>query len=234
MSKQNDLRLSEEINNSIQTMIAGLAHEIKNPLNSIKGASEYLNKKYNNLADVKEFTDIIINEIERLDKYLNEFLSFSRSVKLKLQRVDVESFLRGIIMTIKHSISAELNIFIKKKLPEIYIDPEQMRQVIVNLLSNAKDAVENTQNPEIKLKAWNNHNKIYIAVIDNGRGIAKEEIKSIFIPFWTTKEKGIGLGLSICKSIVEKHSGKIKVKSSLNKGSEFIISFPLKKVGYKL
>lgn len=231
MKKQKDKQLSNQINNSIQTMIAGLAHEIRNPLNSIKGASEYLNKKYNNLADVKEFTDIIIKEIERLDKYLNEFLSFSRGVKLKLQRINIENFLSGIIMTIKHSIPIELNISIEKKLPDINIDPEQMRQVIVNLLSNAKDAVKETHNPQIKLKAWKDKKKIYIAVIDNGVGIKKEDLNSIFIPFWTTKENGLGLGLAICKSIVEKHNGRIKAKSSLDKGSEFIISFPLNKRG---
>ncbi|MBP7792440.1 MAG: HAMP domain-containing histidine kinase [Candidatus Goldbacteria bacterium] len=227
---KNNRQISEQMNNSIQTMIAGLAHEIKNPLNSIKGASEFLNKKYCNLEEVKEFTDIIIKEIERLDKYLNEFMSFSRGVKLKLQRVNVENFLSGIIMTIKHSIPAELRISINKNLPDINIDPEQIRQVIVNLLSNAKEAVKNTENPRIEIKAWKDSKKIYIAIIDNGMGIKKEELNSIFLPFWTNREDGIGLGLTICKSIVEKHNGKIKVKSSLNNGSKFIISFLINKV----
>jgi two-component system nitrogen regulation sensor histidine kinase GlnL len=215
-----------QISNSIQTMIAGLAHEIKNPLNSIKGASEYLNKKYYDIEAVKEFTDIIIKEIERLDKYLNEFLSFSRGVKLKLEKVNVENFLSGIIMTVKHSIPSEIRISIEKNLPCIYIDQEQMRQVIVNLLSNAKDAIKKINNPEINLKAWKDKRKIYISIIDNGTGIKKEDLNSIFLPFWTTKENGLGLGLSICKSIVEKHKGTIKVKSYLEKGSEFIISLP--------
>ncbi|MCX8092549.1 MAG: HAMP domain-containing histidine kinase [Candidatus Goldbacteria bacterium] len=220
-------KLTDQINNSIQTMIAGLAHEIRNPLNSIKGASEYLNKKYSNLDDVKEFTDIIINEIERLDKYLNEFLSFSRGVKLKLKKVNLENFLSGIIMTIKHSIPVDVGIFVEKNLPDIYIDPEQMRQVIVNLLSNAKDAIINIKNPEIKIIARKIKNKVHISIIDNGHGIKSDDINSIFVPFWTTKENGLGLGLAICKSIIEKHKGNISVRSKLNKGSEFIISLPL-------
>jgi len=230
MIKPKDRQISNQINNSIQTMIASLAHEIKNPLNSIKGASEYLNKKYTNLEEIKEFTDIIIKEIEHLDKYLNEFLSFSRGVKIKLQKINLESYLSGIIMTIKHSIPAELKISLDDDLSDIYIDPEQMRQVIINLLSNANDAVKNINNPEIILKVWNDDKKLYISVTDNGTGIKKQDLNNIFIPFYTTKENGLGLGLSICKSIVEKHYGKIKVKSILNKGSEFTIIFPLNKV----
>jgi|DewCreStandDraft_4_1066084.scaffolds.fasta_scaffold08984_8 signal transduction histidine kinase len=230
MIKPKYRQISNQINNSIQTMIASLAHEIKNPLNSIKGASEYLNKKYTNLEEIKEFTDIIIKEIEHLDKYLNEFLSFSRGVKIKLQKINLESYLSGIIMTIKHSIPAELKISLDDDLSDIYIDPEQMRQVIINLLSNANDAVKNINNPEIILKVWNDDKKLYISVTDNGTGIKKQDLNNIFIPFYTTKENGLGLGLSICKSIVEKHYGKIKVKSILNKGSEFTIIFPLNKV----
>lgn len=213
---------------AIQTMIAGLAHEIKNPLNSIKGASEYLNKKYSDIEDVYEFTKIIIEEIERLDKYINEFLSFSRGVKIKPKKVNIYNFLSGIVMTVKHSFPTEIKIYDYSEIKYAYLDPEQMRQVFVNLLSNSKDALKDTSSPEVKIVIKNDKRNIYISVIDNGHGIDSNYIKDIFLPFFTTKENGLGLGLTICKSIVEKHKGKISVKSELNKGCEFTIQLPIR------
>jgi signal transduction histidine kinase len=215
---------------STETMIAALAHEIKNPLNAMKGASQYLHNKYIDTADIKEFTGIILAEIDRLDRYLNEFLSFSRGMKLKLRTVNVENFVTGMVMTVKHSFPCEIKIEMEYGMPDVEMDPEQIRQVLVNLLSNAKDAVSGDINrlPQVKIKAGIYKKNLHVSVIDNGSGMEAGVIKQIFNPFFTTKETGIGIGLTISKTIVEKHGGRIEVSSRPGRGTEFTIIIPAK------
>jgi len=208
-------------------MIAALAHEIKNPLNSMKGAAEFLNQKYGSQTEIKEFTGIILDEIDRLDTYLNEFLSFSRGTRIRLKQVNVGNFIAGIVMTMKHSFPAGLEFSAEPQGVTAEMDPEQIRQVLVNLLSNAKDACASVPGgASAFIRAWPGKKCLFISVSDQGTGISREIRKKIFDPFFTTKENGIGIGLAICRAIIEKHRGRIKVKSAEGKGAEFIIELP--------
>jgi signal transduction histidine kinase len=226
------IRVQKAVNpaDSTEMMIAALAHEIKNPLNSMKGAGQYLYNKYGNIADIKEFTGIIISEIERLDRYLNEFLSFSRGIKLRLKTTNIATLITGIVMTVKHSFPCEISVTANGHVPDISVDAEQLRQVLVNLLSNAKDALfeGNSVRPRVDITARADNRNVYISVIDNGAGMTGQVMKNIFVPFYTTKDSGIGIGLAISKTIIEKHGGKIKVRSTPGKGSEFILVLPVK------
>lgn len=214
-----------------EKMVAALAHEIRNPLNSMKGAAEYLYEKYTATPEVKEFSGIILSEINRVDNYLSEFLSFSRGIKLKITRVNMKSFITGIIMTVKHGFLQEIITVIDRADFFIDIDTEQMRQVMVNLLWNARDAVKASGRavPEVTIKAFMKGNKAIIEVSDNGIGIKKAMLKNIFVPFFTTKADGMGIGLSICRAVVQRHRGRIKVKTSPGKGSAFRVELPLKR-----
>jgi signal transduction histidine kinase len=210
-----------------ESMVASLAHEIKNPLNSMKGATEYLHENYKNKKEIREFTGIILDEINRLDRYLNEFMSFSRGIKLRLKKSDIKSLVEGILMLAKHSLHAPVKIkALKDNIPEIYIDPEQIRQVIVNLLTNSNDAVADSKNPEIEILLDYDAHHVYISVQDNGTGMEQEEISKIFTPFFTTKKTGMGIGLNVSRSIITKHGGEISVKSEKGKGSSFTIILP--------
>jgi len=214
-----------------ETMVAALAHEIKNPLNSMMGASQYIYNKYSNKKDIKEFIKIIIDEIERLDRYLNEFLSFSRGITLNLKESDIINFLTGVIMLTKHSFPCEIKIIkLKEDIPVVYIDHEKVVQVMINLLSNSKDAVKETPSPSVDILVDYNKNFLYITVRDNGHGIDSSDIKKVFDPFFTNKNEGIGIGLTVCKSIVKKHGGKITASSIKGKGSEFKFSISRKAV----
>ncbi len=210
-----------------ESMIAALAHEIKNPLNSIKGANKFLHDKYKSNREIREFTGLIENEILRLERYLNEFMNFSRGIKLKLKPVDIESYLKGIAMMAKYGFEGEIKIIKKKeKFPSVMLDPELFRQVIDNLILNAKDALNKKDNSEIKIII--NYDKKYflIEIYDNGCGIPKKNFKKIFLPFYTTKANGLGIGLSICNAIIKKHGGYIKVASIVNRWTKFIIKIP--------
>lgn len=212
-----------------ERMVAALAHEIRNPLNSMKGASQYLHDKYRETPEIGEFTSIIISEIDRLESYLNEFLNFSRGIRLKLMRTDMVSYIRGVVMIVKHGFPSEITVTSRKKtFPEIMIDREQLRQVFVNLFSNAKDALKGAQNPLCEVILDCDKKNMLLTVKDNGSGIPASKLNQIFTPFFTTKDHGLGIGLSISKSIVARHGGKITVKSPAGRGTSFTISLPLR------
>ncbi len=213
-----------------ERMVAALAHEIKNPLNSMKGASQYLHDKYNGQNEISEFTGIIIDEINRLERYLNEFLSFSSGMSLKLGKVRLENFITAILMIVKHSFPSDIRATIKKTpMPEVYIDQEQMRQVLVNFFSNSGDALRMVKNPKAEVILDADKKNAYITLRDNGTGINAKDIKHIFEPFFTTKDTGLGIGLAISNTIVKKHGGRITVKSVPHVSTEFTISVPLEK-----
>ena len=214
------------------TMVAALAHEIKNPLNSIKGASQYIFNKYQEKKDIKEFMGLIIDEIDRLDRYLNEFLSFSRGTELRLKKSNILNYLTGVVMVSKHSFPCEIRIIPKKNnIPLVYIDHEQLMQVMLNLMSNAKDAIKDLKNPKTEIIVDYDSRYVYLTVKDNGAGISKANQKKVFMAFYSTKETGIGIGLTICKTIVKKHKGTIKVKSAPGKGAAFTVSISRKLAG---
>ncbi len=210
-----------------ESMIAALAHEIKNPLNSIKGANKFLHDKYKFNKEIYEFTGLIENEILRLERYLNEFMSFSRGIKLRLREVDLENYLKGIILMAKHGFKGDILIKKKKdKLPLFVADPELFRQVLDNLILNAKDAVSKKNNPKIEIIIDYNGKYFIFEIFDNGCGIKKNNLKKVFLPFYTTKSNGLGIGLSICNAIIKKHNGQISVKSVEKKWTRFIIKMP--------
>lgn len=213
-----------------QRMVAALAHEIKNPLNSMKGASQYLHDKYSGKNEISEFTGIIIDEINRLERYLNEFLSFSQGMSLKLGQVNLKNFITAIVMIVKHSFPADIKVTIKKDpMPEVFMDQEQMRQVLVNFFSNSGDALRGVKDPSAEVILDADKKNIYISLKDNGPGINAKDLKHIFEPFYTTKDTGLGIGLSISNAIVKRHGGKITVKSKPGKHTVFTVSVPLEK-----
>lgn len=211
-----------------EKMVAALAHEIRNPLNSMKGAAGYLNDKYASIAEVKEFSGIIISEIARVDNYLNEFLSFSRGVKLKPTPVNLKNYITGIIMTVKHRLPYEIGTNLEKADFEVFMDAEQMRQVLVNLISNSSQAVgaASPKEPRITITASAGRGKARISVADNGTGIKRRVLKNIFVPFFTTRQDGMGIGLSVCRAVVQRHGGRILVKTKVGKGSVFTVEIP--------
>ncbi|MBN2753266.1 MAG: HAMP domain-containing histidine kinase [Candidatus Goldbacteria bacterium] len=234
--KEETIILESPLNDidSKETMIAAVAHEIKNPLNSIKGANQYLHDKYKSTQDIYEFTGIVVEEINRLERYLNEFLSFSRGVKPHMKKHDIQSFATGILMITKHNFPYGIKIISEKpKLPGVYMDAEQMKQVMVNLLNNAKDATKGKSSPRVEIRLSGDDNYIYIKVADNGCGISKKDLSRISTPFFTTKKEGMGIGLAISRSIVKKHGGDLSIESKLNKGSVFTISIPVEKRSLK-
>ena len=151
-----------------EAMVAAVAHEIKNPLNAIKGANRYLNVKYADNEDIKEFTQIVIDEINRLEKHLNEFMSFSRGVKLRLKNEDIYSLVTGVIMLVKHNFDEPITLTVKNGgIPPVYADSEQMKQVLVNLFNNAKEACEGLEKALIEVIISSDESRVTVEIKDN-------------------------------------------------------------------
>ncbi len=204
-------------------LAATLAHEIKNPLNAIGGAATYIGKNTKGSL-AKEFVSVITSEVSRIDKLTTTLLSFSKTAEPNPEPTDLNKLAKeSLYLLSKESPDLQVSIIedLAEDLPLVNCDYNQIKQVIINLLINALDAV--SEQGEIRLKTWHKKNKTYLSVEDNGSGILPEIIYNIFNPFFTTKTRGTGLGLAISKKIAREHGGDLTVESSPGKGSTFTL-----------
>lgn len=222
---QKELIRQEKLS-AIGKMANNVGHELRNPLGVIGNSAYYLNMKLKDTDEkVKKHLGIIQREVERSNKIISDLLDFSRTVSQSLEKSQLNSIIRGLL----DDISIPDNITIEKrldeKLPQILIDPVQVEQVFRKILNNAVEAMPTGGKLEIRTGVADDFAEIVFK--DTGEGIDKEILQDIFDPFYTTKMKRIGLGLTIVKSIVDMHRGGVEVKSKPGKGSTFIVKLPL-------
>lgn len=214
-------------------LTADVAHEIRNPLTSIGGFARRLNKKLEPCSKEKEYAEIVISEVNRLERILRDVLIFSKEAKCNCDFQEINEPIKESIQTFI-DICKEQSINIEGKLdtslPPVLIDKDQIREAVNNIISNAIDAMPKGGTLRINTFMEELHNVNYVAaeVADTGNGIPKEKLNMIFEPFYTTKEigTGTGLGLSICKKIIDEHDGLMIVESELGKGTTFTLFFP--------
>jgi len=217
---------------AIGQLAGGVGHELRNPLGAIKNAVYYIRGKIANseLAQkeprVMEFLDIVDDEVSSSNKIINDLLGFSRVGKPAVSPARIE----GVVDDALSRLVAPEHVEVVKKLdaglPEVGIDTDQIRQVLVNIIMNAVQAMP--EGGRLTLSARERSKFLEVKVADSGCGIAREVIGKIFDPLFTTRAKGIGLGLAVCKTIVERHGGTIGVESKVGKGTTFTIRLPLK------
>lgn len=222
-----DEELEKEKSVLLEEMATGLAHEIRNPLGSIKGAAQYLRSEVDT-AKNRNLIDVIIEEVDRLSNVVSQFLNYAKPYTINAKKQNINHIIEKAAALIKADNLSE-KIIIKKTLssdlPEVSVDGEQLIQVILNIAFNGIEAMPEggTLNFTTSTIEKEDGKIIEIAIQDTGRGINKEDMKNIFKPFFTTKEKGTGLGLSICQRIIRKHGGHIEVQSYPGKGTTFYI-----------
>lgn len=215
-------------------MAAGLAHEIRNPLGAIKGAAQFLDPK-RLPGEHGEFLEVIVEEVNRLNGVVSAFLDYSRPLKQSFGPTDINEVVTRTIRLIQNEIPANLQLKVElaESLNKVDGDAEQLKQVLINLVQNAIQAMKDqpgsltvrTVKPE-RFGDFRANDIIEVQVSDTGPGIAPEHLRSIFVPFFTTKEKGTGLGLAICQRIVKNHGGAISVQSRVGEGTTFFIRLP--------
>jgi two-component system sensor histidine kinase HydH len=205
-------------------LTAGLAHELRNPLASIKGSADLLARR--SVADPmsRELGEIISSEVDRTNLLVTRFLSFARPLEPQREMTEVTA----VIDRAARHASVEIVRDYAPDVPPLALDPALMEQVFINLLSNAAQASE--PGAPVTVSTRRTTQRIEIDVIDRGSGIPADKIETIFNPFFTTKQTGVGLGLAIVSKIVNGHGGKMTVDSEPGKGSTFRVCLPLESV----
>jgi signal transduction histidine kinase len=213
---------------SLGQLAAGLAHEIKNPLAGIQGALEVLRDETGE-AQVRGLYEEMLGELRRVHQILEQLLDSARPAPLRLATTDIERLLEDTAALLKPALKRrriELAIEVPAGLPPARLDAAKMRQVLVNLIQNAAEAVSEGGHVTVRASPFPDDAGVILAVVDDGPGIAADVRERLFQPFFTTKFTGTGLGLAITRSLVEQHRGRIEVDSEPGRGSTFYVVLP--------
>ncbi len=237
-----DIRFSHQQKlSSIGLMASSIAHEMRNPLGSVRLIIDALLEKVTNKRiDKKEFIEylqLISGQMENCINITERLLKLSRMPNDKLEIIDIKGAIEDVVALLdyeakKHGVNVKTEF--DKNIGKFKANESEIRMILLNLLQNAFHAMRDINSPEITIKTEIKSNKLIVSIIDNGKGIKKEDLSKIFDPFYSNKGKnkdvkGTGLGLTITKGLVEKFRGKIDVKSKIGSGTSFFLTFPVAK-----
>lgn len=233
IQKRNETRLRRSENlASMTTMAAGVAHEIKNPLAAMSIHLQLLNKAFEKkqtltIDDASRYINVLSEEIERLNSIVVDFLFAVRPMDTKLKLTSVSRAINEICNFIEPELKENHVKLIRdiKSTPKVELDTNLFRQALLNIIKNAMNAIDKkgTINICVKLRG----DEVVIVVKDSGKGMDQNTVNKIFEPYFTTKASGTGLGLTVVYKVIKEHKGDIRVKSELDKGSEFTITLPV-------
>ena len=210
-----------------------LAHEIKNPLTPIQLSAERLSHKLTPILDeknkafVKRMTSTISNQVNNMQSMVNAFSEYARAPALNFQKAQLNELLVEIGELYRVNPKNAIITVDVQQIPEILLDTNRFRQLLVNLVKNALEALPEKENNCVCLSSKQDNNQVILTIADNGRGIDETLLPQIFEPYITNKNKGTGLGLAIVKKIVEEHSGSIIAQNNKHGGASFVITLPI-------
>jgi len=217
---------------SIGRLAAGVAHEIRNPLSSIKGFATYFKERYATVPEDRKTAEIMIQEVERLNRVISQLLEFARPMTIRkrpallndairdsLKMVEGDAFARGIHVRFQGDPHAK----------EVFIDPDRIKQVLLNLYLNAIEAMEAEGLLSVEVIRADDETHFEVRVSDTGKGIRKEDLPHLFDPYFTTRSSGTGLGLAIVHNIIEAHGGEVHIRSTQGEGTTVILRLPAEK-----
>jgi two-component system sensor histidine kinase HydH len=214
---------------AVGRLAAGVAHEIRNPLSSIKGFATYFKERYPDKADDQQIANIMIQEVERMNKVIGQLLDFARPIKIVKKRVPLLSLIKDSLKLIERQAEEKqikLQTRVKPQDGFVTIDADRINQVLLNLYLNGLDAVDTGGHLTVTAAISTDERQLTITVSDDGSGISREDMSKIFDPYYTTKPTGTGLGLAIAHNIIRAHGGKITVETNLGQGASFTIIMP--------
>lgn len=218
---------------SLGRLAAGVAHEVRNPLSSIKGFATYFKERYCDIPEDQQIANIMTQEVDRLNRVVGQLLEFAKPVAVLKKSFDVRSLIENSLKLIERQakdkkIKIQLTVFSEAK--AIFIDSDKINQVFLNLYLNAIESMEKGGILSVNVLKTNRKNGIDISISDTGIGITEEDLGHIFDPYFTTKASGTGLGLAIAHNIIEAHDGEIKIKSQYRHGTTVSIFLPEGKI----
>lgn len=228
---QKELVASEKLI-SLGRLSAGVAHEIRNPLNAMKGAITYLQRRRPQDSLVIEYSEIISEEVDRLNQFVSDFLLYAKQSEPKKTSTDLNELLHNVITLLKTEFAEKLihiNFNPATSLPLIKVDQRQMQQVFLNVFLNSLSAMElrGTLTVTTELQYAETERTLLLTIHDDGSGIAPNNLPYVFDPFFSTKDTGTGLGLPISLSIVENHGGSFHITADVKKGTYVTIELPI-------
>ncbi len=227
---------------TLSVLAAGMAHEIRNPLSGIRGSAQLLLKDLKNF-DQREYMEIVIEEVDRIDRLVKKMMDLTRPALKNFQQTNIHQVLEEILILEKESLERKGGAFIQTydpSLPTIGANKDELKQAFLNLIKNAVEASPNGGEVHV-LTLYNNDfafrkkqetsspNSIIVKIIDSGPGMTDATVKKLFTPFFTTKKRGTGLGMAVSLKIIENHQGKIKIISKENIGTIVQVFFPVNK-----
>jgi len=210
-------------------LAAGIAHEIRNPLTSINILIHSLTENLPSGNSDREDLKVIEEEINRINEIVDQFLRFARPAPPLLEKAEIVPIFEETLQLLRPQIEKH-RIIVRKEFqvfPPISMDREQMKQVILNLLLNAVQAMPKSGHLTLRGQVSENDRWIILFIQDSGIGIPSEDMNKLFDPFFSTKEGGVGLGLSIAHRIIDQHHGKIEVESAPGKGTLLTVWLPI-------
>jgi len=231
-------RLEEKVRRAerfaaVGEMAAGVAHEIRNPLSSIKGLAQFLGRALNKKPGNKKYVDIIVTEVDRINRVVTDLLILARPFRAELKPVDVIELINHAALLVRSDSMAN-NIQIRtdfgEGLDRASLDASQMTQALLNLLLNSIQALTAGGHIEVGARVDSQNTFLQLWVEDNGPGISQKNRENIFDPFFTTRESGTGIGLAIVNKIVQNHDGEIQIQSPVSgkeKGCRVLITIPI-------
>jgi two-component system, NtrC family, sensor kinase len=233
---QNELVRSEKLI-SLGRLSAGVAHEIRNPLNAMKGAIVHIQRRRPGDPLIEEYTQLVSEEIDRLNCFVTEFLHFARQPQPKPVPTDLNQLIlstQNLFAKQANEKGIRLHNRLDPHLPMVSVDPNQMEQVFINVLINAMDALSSGGDITFSTRVHDDMengglpDRVSIEIRDNGIGISESQLQEVFDPFFSTKESGTGLGLPLSLAIVESHQGCMMISSGPESGTAVIIELPVK------
>lgn len=209
-------------------MAAGVAHELRNPLSSIKGLAVLLKSNFSGPSKEAETAEILVKEVERLNRSIGELLDYAKPGQLKQEAVSIEELIGKTVSLVQvdtESFGIAIKVDMEQNLPQVLVDTDKMNQVFLNLFLNAIQAME--QGGELTVGTKSDERTITVIIRDNGVGIEQENLGRVFDPYYTTKNDGTGLGLAMSAKIVEEHGGSIEISSGAGRYTEVRVVLPL-------
>ncbi|MDR1757108.1 MAG: GAF domain-containing protein [Culturomica sp.] len=215
-------------------LAAGAAHEIRNPLTAIRSTMQYLGKEMKG-SDKAEMIDELMEEVDRINKIVQGLLSFAKPTELETARIDTEALIRETLSLVNNLLKKQSVAVNYRNLaddPVIVADPAQLKQVFLNILLNAVEAMAESNDKTVNIVLENSRpvdmrsRYLIVSFEDNGKGVETENIENVFNPFYTTKKEGTGLGLPISYGIINKHNGEMELTSRPGAGTKLVIKLP--------
>ncbi|MBU0993785.1 MAG: PAS domain-containing protein [Proteobacteria bacterium] len=227
-SLKKEIELSQRLA-SVGKLAAGVAHEIRNPLSSIKGFATYFSERYKDIPEDKNISEIMIKETDRMNRVIGQLLEFARPVTICPKPVELTPYIENSVKLVElkaKKSNVQTTITILNMPAIIHLDPDKISQVLLNLYLNAIEAMEGGGSLTVTVSPSSKDNMFTMNIMDTGVGIPENNLAHIFDPYFTTKSSGTGLGLAISHNIIAAHHGNIVIKSHENTGTIITIHLP--------